>query len=89
MKSQTAPLKINMEPKKHPIEKENHLNQTSIFWGSMLILQGVKVSHQPVVICSSRSLAKTFPNCWWVKFWEKMLGMTKNHLQGGPPTSYK
>ncbi len=25
-----TPLKINMEPKNHPIEKENHLNQTSI-----------------------------------------------------------
>ena len=26
-----TPLKINMEPKNHPIEKEHHLNQTSIF----------------------------------------------------------
>ena len=26
-----TPLKINMEPKNHPIEKENHLNQTSMF----------------------------------------------------------
>ena len=24
------PLKINMEPKNHPFEKETHLNQTSI-----------------------------------------------------------
>ena len=26
-----TPLKIDMEPKNHPIEKEHHLNQTSIF----------------------------------------------------------
>ena len=26
-----TPRKINMEPKNHPIEKENHLNQTIIF----------------------------------------------------------
>ena len=26
-----TPWKINMEPKNHPIEKENHLNQTIIF----------------------------------------------------------
>ena len=35
------PLKINMEPKNHPIEKENHLNQTSILGFNMLIFQGV------------------------------------------------
>ena len=28
---QDTPLKFNMEPKNHPTEKENHLNQTSIF----------------------------------------------------------
>jgi len=27
----TTPQKINMEPKNHTIEKENHLNQTIIF----------------------------------------------------------
>ena len=27
-----APLKIKMETRNHPIEKENHLNQASIFW---------------------------------------------------------
>ena len=26
-----TPKKINMEPRNHPIEKENHLNQTIIF----------------------------------------------------------
>ncbi len=34
-------LKINMEPKDDPIEKDNHLNQTSMTLGSMLIFQGV------------------------------------------------
>ena len=36
-----APLKINMEPTNHPIEKENHLNQTTIFGFNMLTFQGV------------------------------------------------
>ena len=31
MVSLHTPLKFNMEPKNHPIEKENHLNQTIIF----------------------------------------------------------
>ena len=35
-----------MEPKNHPIEKENHLNQTSIFWFKMLIFQGVDLRCQ-------------------------------------------
>ena len=26
------PMKIYMEPKNHPFERENHLNQTCIFW---------------------------------------------------------
>ena len=30
-----------MEPKNHPIEKENHLNQTSIFGFQPLVFQGV------------------------------------------------
>ena len=29
-----------LEPKIHPIEKENHLNQTFSFWGSILIFPG-------------------------------------------------
>ena len=36
------PWKINMEPKTHPIEQENHLNRTSIL-GSSLIFQSVKL----------------------------------------------
>ena len=35
--------KIKMEPKNHPITKENHMNQTSMTLGSMLIFQGVSV----------------------------------------------
>ena len=37
-----TPLKINMEPKHHPIEKENHLpNSKPPLWGSkMIIFQG-------------------------------------------------
>ena len=31
----------DFEPKNHPIEKENHLNQTSIFGFKKLIFQGV------------------------------------------------
>ena len=30
-----TPLKINMESQNHPIEKENHLNQTFMTWGSI------------------------------------------------------
>ena len=30
MKGDVTPRKINMEPKNHPIENENHLNQTII-----------------------------------------------------------
>ena len=33
--------KINMEPKNHPIEKENHLPSTSIFGFQPFIFQGV------------------------------------------------
>ena len=36
---QNAPLKINMEPKDHPIEKDNHLPSTSIFGFQPLIFQ--------------------------------------------------
>ena len=38
-----TPLKINMEPKNHPIEEENHLPNLHFdpFWGSMLIFGGV------------------------------------------------
>ena len=36
-----TPWKINMESKNHPIEKENHLNQTIMTSGSMSIFQGV------------------------------------------------
>ena len=32
-----TPLKFNMQPKGHPIEKENHLNQTSMTLGSIFI----------------------------------------------------
>ena len=36
-----TPWKINMEPKSHPIGKENHLNQTSIcFIGKMVVPLG-------------------------------------------------
>ena len=37
----STPLKINMERRNHQIEKENHLNQTSMTLGSMLIFPGV------------------------------------------------
>ena len=36
-----SPWKINMDPTNHPLEKEYHLNQTSIFGFKMLIFQGV------------------------------------------------
>ena len=39
-----TPQKINMEPKNHPIEKENHLNQTIIFRFKLLIFQGVSIN---------------------------------------------
>jgi len=40
-KQNPTPWKINMEPENHLIEKENHLNQTSIFAFKMLIFRGV------------------------------------------------
>ena len=39
--SKCTPSEINMESKDHPVEKENHLNQTSMFGFNMLIFQGV------------------------------------------------
>ena len=36
-----TPWKINMEPENHLFEKENHLDQTSMTLGSMLIFRGV------------------------------------------------
>ena len=38
--------KINMEPKNHPIEEENHLPNLH-FWGSMLIFGAVRVTEIP------------------------------------------
>ena len=44
----STPLKINMEPKHYPTEKENHLLSTSIFEFKMLIFGGVGVSSLPL-----------------------------------------
>ena len=41
-----TPWKINMEPENHITEKEHHLNQTSITWGSAsYFFQGVAILH--------------------------------------------
>ena len=44
----STPLKINMEPKHYPTEKENHLLSTSIFGFKMLIFVGIGVSSLPL-----------------------------------------
>ena len=46
-----TPRKINMEPKNHPIEKEHHLNRTSIFVFQPFIFQGVSKSASPFTQC--------------------------------------
>ena len=40
-KNRVTPWKINMEPKNHLFEKENHLNQTSMIMFQPLIFRGV------------------------------------------------
>jgi len=45
-----------MEPKNHPIEKENHLNQTIMTSGSMLIFQGVRVLLPLLIFSNTKKL---------------------------------
>ncbi len=68
-----------MEPKNHPIQKENHLPSTSSFWFKMLIFPGLYIpffSHQQISgsrwkvpyqqwLKSSRSLTRRF-------FWRRL-----------------
>ena len=55
------PLKINMEPKNHPFEKETHLNQTSILGFQIFIFQGVYMLHIRRKLVGLLAFQKTRP----------------------------
>ncbi len=50
-----SPENERLEPKIHPIEKENHLNQTSIFGFQMFIFQGVTGYEAAFSMCATFS----------------------------------
>ena len=70
-----TPLKFNMEPKNHPIEKENHLPNHP-FSGSMLIFQGCNPP-------SKDFLSLQFLSCHWRSrwiSWSERCGHTRREL---------
>ena len=54
-----TPLKFNMEPRNHPIEKENHLNQTSMTWGSKREFSIVSTIFAPVYPLQSPHITRS------------------------------